>query len=212
MTPSLTTLARIGSSATRPSPPSRERLGKVAGPAELESLLSLLQCKNGFYAFESALHVFSDLGTATEPGLIAWNDIGTWRREFDGMADDVVFFAEDLFGNQFGMRGPSVVGFDPETGAFSAMAANLEEWASNVLGDYNLWTGCSLAREWQKKHGSIPFGSRLLPITPFILGGDFEVGNLQLMNALDGMKYRASIARQISELPDGATVKLRVIE
>lgn len=127
----------------------------------------LLDAKNGFYAFESALHVLSDVGGTDEKGLLEWNSEALWRNDYDGMADGAVFFAEDVFGNQFCVRDGGVATFEPETGAFELMAADLEEWAQKVLDDYELWTGHKVAHEWQALHGPIPVGARLVPITPF---------------------------------------------
>jgi hypothetical protein len=85
----------------------------------------LLQSRNGFYAFESALHVFASGWAGDELSVEEWNSASLWRNAFDGMADGLVFFAEDLFGSQFALRNGEVVSFDPETGGVEHLADSM---------------------------------------------------------------------------------------
>src|SRR4051812_6689365 len=76
--------------------PSLEALGPVG--LELEGLL---RRRNGFYAFESALHVFP---FGREEGVLdleTWNVASTWRDEYAGQMDGCLVFAEDTFGFPF---------------------------------------------------------------------------------------------------------------
>ncbi len=172
----------------------------------------MLSLKNGFYAFEGALHVYSDWGAPSEPGLVEWNADSLWKSEYQGMAKGLLCFAEDVVGMQFCLKDGGVSRFDPETGEVEVMAPDPEHWAEMILGDHELWTGFRLAHEWQEDHKPLPVGSRLVPITPFVLGGEFTSKNLHVLEAVKGMRYRASIAVQIRDLPDGASVNLRVID
>ena len=192
--------------------PDLSRLRNAFGAFAAEQLAALLQEKNGFYAFEGALHVFPDIGVRPERGLYDWNTPGLWRGDYEGMADDAAFFAEDAFGTQFCIREGVIGTFDPETGEFEAMAVNATDWAAKILEDFSYWTGHPVAREWQARYGRLPKGSRLVPTTPFVLGGAYEAGNVKAIDAVKGMKFRASIAVQIRDLPDGAQIELRVIE
>lgn len=169
MNRNLDKLISIGSPPIRSAPLDKRRLSAVRGKREHEELQPLLAKKNGFYAFEGALHVLSDLGDDNESGVLAWNQSALWRCEYQGMADNGVFFAEDAFGVQFALTGKNVSTFDPETGNFEEMASSLDEWAALVLADFGLWTGHEVAHDWQMRHGVIPRGSRLLPVTPFVL-------------------------------------------
>jgi hypothetical protein len=42
-----------------------------------------------------------------------------------------------------------------------------------------------------------------------VAGGEFSIDNLLAMNESKGMEYRADIANQIRELPDGAKIRMR---
>lgn len=173
-------------------------------------LFDLLSKKNGFYAFESALHVFP--AASGSQGLDGWNSASGWRTDYHGLADGCFFFAEDAFGGQFCLFNGSVVSFDPETGERNPLASSIEEWAQHILDDYEVLTGYSLAHEWQKENGPIPAGKRLVPKVPFVLGGEFKTENLFLIEADQGMRSRANLAVQIMNLPEGAEVSFKLID
>lgn len=208
----LATLARVGSVAVRDTAVADGLLIDALGEIAAGHIRPLLGEKNGFYAFEGALHVFSDLGTTQEKGVLEWNSDGLWRSAYDGLAGEAVFFAEDVFGVQFCVLDGSIATFDPETGAFETIAKDMEAWAAQILSDASLWTGYGLAHEWQMRHGPLPPGERLVPKIPFVLGGEYDVANLHALDATKAMLFRASIAVQIRDLPDGAAIKLRVVE
>lgn len=86
------------------------------------------------------------------------------------------------------------------------------EWADHVLFDYEVLTGYPIAHDWQQRHGSLPAGARLVPKQPFVLGGQFSVENLSVVDAAEAMRFRAETAAQIQDLPEGATVKLETGE
>ncbi|WP_248918438.1 SMI1/KNR4 family protein [Pseudomonas entomophila] len=205
-------LLSIGSQAlgdpVMASLPFLSKAGEGRG-AELEALL---KHKNGFYAFAGALHVLPASHRHVETGvtLEAWNSPALWRSGYGLNGNDIVFFAEDLFGIQFCLYGNEVLSFDPETAKFSFFADSLEEWASKILADYDYVTGYSLGHAWQTKNGALEQGYRLLPKVPFVLGGKFEADNLYACDATEGMKMRGELAQKIKDLPDGAELKLQV--
>lgn len=172
-------------------------------------LIDLLGRKNGFYAFESALHVLPFSRALDPMGLLAWNSNDLWRSNYGNLAQGLLFFAEDAFGGQFALKNRGVYLFNPETADTEFMGECLDEWAEKILNDYNYHTGYSLAHEWQSLHGPLKPGSRLLPKMPFVVGGEFHVNNLRVTDAVEGMKRRAVIAKKIHDLPDGAKVKVR---
>lgn len=193
------------------SAPLGEGVGTASSicPPKLKPLLTL---SDGFFAFDSSLHVFPSGRTKTGFMLGDWNDANGWRAEFrPDMPDDVVFFAEDIFGCQFGIDSlGKITTFDPETCSFEACADSLEDWAIRVLESHDVMVGSGLGRAWQSANGPLAPGFRLIPVTPFFLGGDFEIGNLYALEAAKGMSLRADIWRQTKDLPPGAKVSLKV--
>ncbi|MDB5335767.1 MAG: hypothetical protein JWN70_1386 [Planctomycetaceae bacterium] len=173
-----------------------------------DELGALLAKSNGFVAFESALRVRGQF--PGEGGLHWWNEGNTWRSSFGGMTDGAYFFAEDIFGNQFGLRGQEVVSFDPEVGESAHIASSLDSWAEQLLMNFELLTGYPLAHAWQRAFFPLQLGSRLVPITPFVLGGEFAVDNLRVVTDVAGMRSRAALAVQIRDLPDGTPIQLDV--
>jgi hypothetical protein len=210
MSEETTRLLKLSSAAIVDDLPSVESLKGdfLAAPLGRE-LLELLAERNGFYAFESALFV-RPLSFAGSPlGLVQWNDDNLWRHAYETDFSGVLFFAEDIFGNQFCVRQDGISSFEPETGEFQPIADTLSSWASWIVEDYRVRTGWPLAREWQLQYGALEAGQRLLPKKPFVLGGEFALGNLYKLNDVEGMLFRASIAVQLRGCPDGSTVILK---
>ena len=192
------------------SPQILDRLLSQAGVLG-EQLIDLLRNKNGFYAFESALHVLPAGCKGSCMNIEEWNNDSSWRKEYGDLVQGYLFFAEDVFGVQFALCNLAVRKFDPEIGEFEDFAPDLEKWAAKILEDYNYETGFPLAHDWQLQNGPLSPGKRLLPKIPFVLGGAYEVENLYAADALEGTMFRADIWRQISDLPDGSQIKLKVI-
>jgi hypothetical protein len=186
-----------------------ERPGLLGGK-RADELWALLGACNGFYAFEGALHVFPSGGPGAQT-LERWNAPDLWRGRYREL-DDSVCFAEDVFGGQFILRGEAVHTFDPETGEIQVIADSLEGWAGALLEDYEFLTGQPLAHAWQAQHGALAAGHRLVPKVPFVVGGAFELANLHAMEAVHGMTWRADLARQLRDLPDGTAIQFKVVE
>jgi len=177
-----------------------------------EHLLELLRQKNGFYAFEGALHVFPAGCRIGIMDVESWNKDDLWRKGYGDLLNGYLFFAEDVFGGQYGIYSSRIFKVDPESAESEEVAEDIDEWAAIILSDYNFHLGYSLAHEWQTTYGSLPEGKRLLPKIPFVLGGAYEIGNLYAGDALKGMQFRADMWRQIRDLPDGAQIELRTVE
>jgi hypothetical protein len=191
--------------APRVSPP-------ILDPYKLGSeLLYLLRRKNGFYAFDSALHVFP-VASANGMSLEEWNAGSLWRDSYKEMSDGLLFFAEDILQDQFclSLTADAVLRFSAETGETAFMAKSIEEWADLVVGNYRYETGWPLASQWQADNGPLPPGKRLMPKTPFFLGGEYSVGNLWAGDAIEGMRGKSDIAMQTRALPNGSAVRLTI--
>lgn len=177
-------------------------------------LAPLLTRRNGFYAYHRSLHVFP-AGPAlnpSEPYIEQWNLPGLWRAGYGEKVDGLLFFAEDLFGEQFAVGQDGIVRFCPETGEIQEHSRDIEEWAQRIVERRDYETGFHLAREWARRNGPLEPGRRLLPCTPFVLGGNFTIDNLFDGDALEGMRFRADLALQVREIPDGAAVRLVIPE
>ena len=195
------------------SPPlGRRTVGSDEGPSSDDAHCQLLRARNGFYAFESALHVLPTGSALAGYSLEEWNEPSLWIDAYDGLAANVFFFAEDVFGNQFGFTQNGVVSWDAETGAQALVGADAEEWARAVLEDAGFMTGWTLGHDWQAKYGALAPGQRLAPKVPFVLGGDFAVDNLFAIEAGEGMRLRSAVATAVRDHPDGSAIRYLVTE
>jgi hypothetical protein len=170
----------------------------------------MLSTKKGFYAFESALHVFPSYSHGAHMSLQRWNAAGTWKSEFGDFLDPLTCFAEDIFGNQFGILDEVVVVLNAESGEIRTLTRSLEERACQLLADYQLPTGFPFAHEWQALFGPLKQDQRLVPKRAFIFGGEYAVDNLYSTESAGGMRVRGHIYQQIRDLPDGSKVRLSI--
>ena len=208
----MTNIDKLLSLGTKPLGPNLRDMPNFFFPYALGTdLLELLRLKNGFYAFDSALHVFPITVDSTS-GMEAWNSDALWRKGYGDLADGLLFFAEDILQDQFCLseNTEGVLRFYAETGETAMIADSVEEWASAILSDYRNETGSPFALAWQSKHGPLAEGDRLMPRIPFFLGGEYDLDNLWAGNALDGMRLKADLAVQTRNLPDGSQVQLNV--
>ncbi|MEB5836800.1 SMI1/KNR4 family protein [Pantoea dispersa] len=188
----------------------------ISGTLKLElsskfpDYVALLRMSNGFYGFESALHVFPGTHEHDDFNVFSWNEEKLWRESYGGMTDGHFFFAEDAFGGQFSLKEDGIYSFDPETGESQKMCENLSQWCDAILNDYDFLTGHSLMHQWQIAHGKIKQNQRLVPVIPFVLGGEFSVKNLRAQQSVTAMRARGSIAVQFRDMPDSGTIKLNV--
>jgi hypothetical protein len=203
---------KLLSLAGPPLGPPVEPVTKTGSGLLHELVSSVLSHADGFYAFESALHVFPLTGTSGILGIDSWNAADLWRNHYGGMADGFLFFAEDVFGGQFGIKEEVVYSLDPETGETSPLARSVDEWARKILDDYEFMTGYPLAHQWQVANGVLSVGERLLPKKPFVLGGEYSVANLVAMGAVKSMRFRGDLAVQIRDLPDGASITFKIVD
>jgi hypothetical protein len=191
--------------APRPKAPAKILESHPIGP----ELFHMLECKNGFYAFESALHVFP-LTSSVGMSLEEWNADSLWRDGYRDLAEGLLFFAEDAFQDQFCLSGHGVLRFCAETGAAAFMADSIESWAAEILADYKCQTAWTLANKWHAENGPLATNKRLMPKIPFFLGGEYSIENLWVGDPVEGMRYKADLALQTRELPDGSIVKLNI--
>lgn len=197
-------LLSIASNAIELADPPRDAL--PAGPVG-EELHVLLTQRNGFYAFESALHVRpATAHSGDSKGLSVWNSRTSWRRTYGHLVGEHCFFAEDAFGHQFAIGAEGVLAFNVETGGFKAFAETIEEWAGKITQDYAVRTGYPVLHDWQVANGAIPPGYRLLARVPFVFGGEYNSSNVVAVRDVALMEYWGAFACSIDGLPDGEAV------
>ncbi|MGM9321988.1 hypothetical protein [Deinococcus aquaticus] len=175
----------------------------------ITELHEMLKVKNGFYAIGGALHVFpAYVSKPKVHDIYEWNSDHLWKYTFGGAFDEYYCFAQDIFGNQFCIFEDYIYFVDVESVALEAMAANLDDWAHMVLTD-DYWIGSNFLKIWQENNKKPAEGERLMPKIPFVLGGEYEVSNIFLLDSIQSLRYRGEMYIQLRDLPDGATVQLK---
>jgi hypothetical protein len=114
--------------------------------------------------------------------------------------------------DQYCLSASGVLRFNAETGGTKLMADSLENWANIILRDYDHETGWRFASRWQVENGPFPPGKRLMPKIPFFLGGAHSMENLWAGDAVEGMRFKADLAMQTRNSPDGTQIRIVLAE
>jgi hypothetical protein len=173
---------------------------------------SLLSLHNGLTAFDGGLRVF---GTkpGTLPTLQEWNAQNGWRSSYkDLIKETLVFFAEDVFGNQFAFEEGKVVYFDVENARATPFADSFLQWLSIILEDPVDTLQLMLYKSWRDNGERLEPWEHLCPVYPFIVKADPPLKELYRVNGIEDMAYKGTFAYQIKDTPDGVPIKIRVIE
>jgi hypothetical protein len=188
--------------------PAAVDFGVPTGP--LNELARLLSHLNGFSAFGSAVQVYRAGVDGFGPELLEWNTGPLWKDTFNGLADAVFCFGQDVLGTQFAIADDQVVVFDPETADTELIGRTLDDWASWLLDDPLVNATVGLTVEWERERGNLQPHQRLLPLQLIALGGELALDNLVVREAAEAMRIRGPIAQQLHDLPDGAEINLKI--
>lgn len=196
--------------------PHASELFEVQGSPARRALLlcppleALYENFNGGYFWGRALLIRPMIGGAGLPLPVGdWSESGLWAGLYDGACRGVIFFAEDAFGVQFGIREGRVVQFDPETAQISDCAETVREWAALLVGDPAYYTGAPVLAAWEAKNSAIGAGHRLVPKQLFMLGGAFHSENMACKADVEGMRIRAQLWSMTKDISDGQQVVLK---
>jgi hypothetical protein len=176
----------------------------AAEPSDAHASLPLRATRNGWVAYFSALHVFPTHADGVTPDLGAVNR--TLRAAYGDLATGHTAFAQDLFGVLFTGHPDGICAFDPETAEHELLAPDVEGWAHRVLAEPEELLGAAFAYDWQERNGALCASERLVPLLPFVLGGEYDDANLEPRETLLTLRERGALARRIAALPDGAEV------
>ena len=171
----------------------------------------LLAAHDGLIALDSGLRCFG-ITTRVLPSIASWNSPDGWRSAYRTLADGLLFFAEDVFGNQFCYEERGIVRFHAETGEREFMADSFEEWLQAVLSDPDEELGRWLLREWRRPGNTVQPEQHLCPKMPFVTGGPFEPSNLYALDRNESMTFKGDFAWQIRNVPTGGKIRMKVTD
>ena len=84
-----------------------------------------------------------------------------------------LFFAQDVFGNQFGFSDMGIIFFNMETGERQVIAEGFNKWIDVLNRDLDYFTGRKLVEDWNMSNTAIKPNERFHPKKPFVIGGEF---------------------------------------
>jgi hypothetical protein len=171
--------------------------------------LEFLKLNHDGFFFSKALHIYG-LSNLSFHNIFKVNKV--FAEEYQSILKSPGFcFATDVFGNQFCFNNQGTVSFlNIETAEEELIANSFEEWIERILAETNYFSGESLLLQWEEVMGPLNFNERLVPKRPFIINGAYACENLRIDDWENCLRYNASIARQIHDLPDGTMIEFRV--
>jgi SMI1/KNR4 family protein SUKH-1 len=173
--------------------------------------VQLLKRHDGLVAFDGALRVFGVTGQVV-PDIASWNTPDGWRAAYRELAERLLFFAEDVFGNQFAFAEGRIVRFLAETGEQEFMADSFEEWVRAIIADPDEELSLWLLRSWRTPGNTVQPGEHLCPKVPFVVGGAYEPENLYVLNRAASMDFKGDFASQTKNVPDGGKIRLKIVD
>jgi len=175
-----------------------------------EALEELLRSTNGFIALRGGLHI---RGACTAPAwhslAAAWEGPNAIHELYPAVSIADVPFAEDCVGDQFILRAGVVLKLDAELGELFQVSEDLQgfwELARARPGEL-IATGALESDAGE----SLEPGWLLHVLPPYCLEAGAD-RSARAIEALELRDWHASLAKELSELPDGSTVKFTVKE
>jgi hypothetical protein len=143
-------------------------------------------------------------------GAVGWNS-ADWRREWQSLTGDFQAFGEDVFGNQLVLRPREENAFlwHHEDGQFHDLLLDPVLLIESVESGGVEWVdfyqnGClDVARP---RLESLSPDDHLHWVTPLILGGQIETGNLEAIDRMQHLGGHAELWRKIGHLPLGTHI------
>jgi hypothetical protein len=169
-----------------------------------ETYLKFIPVMNGGYYFSRALHIY---GLCAEPASHSISYINElFNKEYESIIGPHLFFACDLFGNQFSFSDKGISFWNIETAESEIVAADFKEWIQVLEFELDYFTAEPLALEWQDGDTPLGFDERLTPKELFVLGGEYGLDNLKAEPLDKIIHFNSVIAKQIVDLPDGTPI------
>ncbi len=131
---------------------------------------------------------------------------------YHGLTQGLLFFAEDVFGNQFACSDGNIVRFLAETGDCEFMARSFEEWLEKLLTDPDEELSLWLLNAWRAPGNLIQANEHLCPKIPFVAGGAFEPAGLYVADRTESLTFKGDFAWQIRKVPSGGRIRIKSID
>ena len=169
----------------------------------------LLTRANGYVAYHGGLHV---RGACLAPEWhslrAAWEGPRAIQRLFAAVTPDDIPFAQDALGDQFVLRNDVVHRLAGETGELESLDVNLAEFDANVRADPLGYLRLHPLERFRAEGGELNPGDLLSVYPPFVLKESADGVSTRAIPAADRLSFLATLAAQISRLPDGTVIEM----
>jgi hypothetical protein len=185
--------------------------GSAADDPEILSLLpdeltSLLGDTNGFVLFNGGLHV---RGAVRVP---VWHSIRAMmegeealHKLYAAVMQTDIPFAEDCVGDQFLLRAGEVWRLEAETGAIEKIAGSLALFLAAIAKDP--YEALNFNPDLRLEPGQL-----LHAYPPFCTKESQGGVSLKPVPTLELIRFHADFAKQLAALPEGASIKIKVVD
>jgi hypothetical protein len=176
-------------------------------------LTKLLKSVNGFIQFGGALHVRGACQNLAWHSLrYSWESPDAFYCNYRTVKKSDVPFAQSALGDQYFIRDNDVYRLDTECDEIESLDMDfktfLEEVQSDPIGALNL----EPLKEFWDQGGALEPGHLLSVMPPFVLAQPDTKYSYRAISALDRLRFLADFAKQIRDLPDGASISFNVEE
>jgi hypothetical protein len=175
----------------------------------------LLNIANGFVLKHQTFRFFGVDPMISALDLHGWNQ-SPWIGEYGNLAAGIVFIAEDIFGDQYGLRFTGLGDRDPAFVKFWCEGGETETIASESLAG---WLASSVLRkeptilDWELasaafKRGLTPSGTEHLSYSlPLIVGGDAHDSNIEVADRVFHLHLLGQLSVKNRKLPEGERIR-----
>jgi hypothetical protein len=181
-------------------------------PEILERLPERLR-GNGFIAHGGGLHV---RGACREPAWHslreAWLSGNAFHRHYPAVRPDDVPFAEDAVGDQWLLRDGEVMQLEAETGEVESFGLDLDAFFAAVEADPTETLGLHPLLQLQEEGGRLEPGQLINVYPPFCMKEAADGVDLRPVPAHERHAFLRSLAAQLRDLPEGATIDFRIVD
>ena len=175
-------------------------------------LSEMLRRENGFIRFDGGLHV---RGACREP---TWHSLrAAWEGplSFAALYPDVdpgdVPFAEDVFGDQFLLRGDSVLQLTAGLGELEDLGVSLADFFARAEADPVEFLALHPLLRFMSEGGQVSPGMLLAVYPPFWTKESAQGVDLRAVPNEELRSMQADIARQVRDLPEGTAIRFDVL-
>ena len=165
-------------------------------------LWNILTGENGFILNHGALHV---RGACQSP---EWHSLRAamfgptaFHEYYRNVQPSDIPFAQDMFGDQYLIRGQEILKLSAESDELEPFARSLKEFFEGVDDDLEEYLNVSCDFELEP-------GQLLLAWPPFVVSSE-DSPQLKTIDGAEVISLHAEIARQIRDMPDGGTFSIQ---